>query len=78
MSWKGVKSDLAANLPARPSMDVVMDNIEKTSVNDVIFDFIQQKCGKFILNSVFFIKNEYFDKMKESFFRNRWTYKNIT
>ena len=56
MSWKGGKSDLVADLPARPSMDVVMDDIEKTSVNDVIYDFIQQNCGKFKLNSTIFHK----------------------
>ena len=56
MSWKGVKSDLVADLPARPSMDVVMDDIEKTSVNDVIYDFIQKNCGKFKLNSTTFHK----------------------
>ena len=58
MSWKGVKSDLVADLPARPSMNVVMDDIEKTSVNDVIYDFIQRNCGKFKLNPNFFIKNQ--------------------
>ena len=50
MSWKGLPSDFAPDLPTRPSMDVVMDDIEKTSVNDVIYEFIQQKCGNMIFN----------------------------
>ena len=50
MSWKGFKSDFDADLPARPSMDVVMDDIERTKINDVLYDFIQNNCGKLTLN----------------------------
>ncbi|CAG5112381.1 Oidioi.mRNA.OKI2018_I69.chr2.g6601.t1.cds [Oikopleura dioica] len=44
MSSKGIKFDARPTLPARPSMGVVMDDIEKTCISDVLFDYIQQNC----------------------------------
>ena len=46
MSSKGIKFDARPTLPAKPSMGVVMDDIEKTCISDVLFDYIQQNCRK--------------------------------